>query len=61
MKKIKHAIYVKTCDGNKDILMFHVRKIDDRIYITFEKNSKIIAQRPMDDILREIYSILWVA
>lgn len=55
MKKNKNAIYAKTCDGSKEILLFHVRAIENKIYFTYEKNNKIIAQKSVEEVLRDIY------
>lgn len=57
MKKKKNGIYAETCDGSKEMLLFHVRTIEGKIFFTYEKDNKIIARKSMDDVLREIYSM----
>lgn len=56
-QKYKDGIYVKSCDGSKEILLFHVKTIDGKLSITYEKDGKVIASKPMDEVLSEIYAM----
>lgn len=56
VQKHKNGIYAKTCDGSKEMLLFHVRTIEGKICLTYEKAGKIIASKPVDEVMREIYS-----
>lgn len=59
MNKQKHkdGIYAMACDGSRELLLFQVRTIDGRICFTYEKGGQILAAKPMDDVLKEVYSI----
>jgi len=56
-QKHKDGIYAKTCDGSKEMLLFHVRTIDGKICFTYEKGGQIVASKPMDEVMREIYAM----
>lgn len=56
-QKHKDGIYAKTCDGSKEMLLFHVRTIDGKLCITYEKGGKIVAFKSMEEVMREVYSM----
>lgn len=55
-QKHENGIYATTCDGSKELLLFHIRTIDGVICFTYEKGGQVLASKPMDEVLREIYT-----
>lgn len=56
-KNHSSAIYAKTLDGSKELLICHVRLIDGKRCITYEKDGKVLAYKPMEEVIQEVYQM----
>lgn len=56
-RRNEHGIYANGIDGEKDVLLFYVRDIDGRKYVTYEKGNKVLAMKPVDEVIQEIFIV----